>query len=292
VRSTVRVFSFFVSPRRILVAFALALGACGSDPATKPAPTAQTGSDQDVLTQVLSGCTDFGRRLCANARPCCEQTAPFVEDDCVAAYVEKVCMPSAQLVAAGFAVYDPSAADACLSAHERAYAECLVDWDETIALRRELWASCRVIDGTVAEGQGCDDDARCALPEGEDATAACVANVCRKIELLPAGAACPFPNGDVSTCDTGLYCTAVEAGKTGTCVPATPEGAACAPTFLNLECGLGSYCDQTEGVCKKATNFGGPSCNQDTECVSFICDRTAGQCAPALTTAASLCPVP
>jgi hypothetical protein len=157
-----------------------------------------------------------------------------------------------------------------------------------VAIRRELWASCRVVNGFTAEGQSCDNDARCALPDG-DATAACVEGVCRKIELLPAGAACPFPNGDVSTCDLGLYCTATHPGETGTCVPATPEGAMCDPTFLNPECGLGAYCDLGEGVCKKATNTGGPSCTQDSECVSFICDRVAQVCRPALTTAASLC---
>jgi hypothetical protein len=279
-----------VSPRRVVLASALALFACGSDPAPKPT-THEADSQSDVLEQVLADCTDFGRRLCAAAAPCCQQAAPFVADDCVTTYVENVCTPSAQLVAAGFATYDPSSADACFAAHERAYAECVVDWDETVALRRELWASCRVIDGFLPEGHTCDNDARCALPEG-DATVACVEGVCRTIELLPAGAECPFPNGDVSTCDVGLYCTAVHSGEIGTCVPATADGEACDPTFLNTECGLGSYCDLTTGVCRKATNFGGPSCTQDTECVSFICDRVSGQCRPPLTTAASLCPAP
>ena len=278
-----------MSPPRVALLYALALTACGSEPAPQH-HAVQTGTQTDVLEQVLSECTDFGRRLCESAQPCCEQAAPFVADDCVTTYVENVCMPSAQLVAAGFATYDPTSADACLDAHTRAYAECVVDWDETVAIRRELWASCRVIDGTLPVGHPCDDDARCALPDGSDATSACVEGVCQNIALLPAGAACPFPNGDVSTCDLGLYCTATHADEIGTCTPATAEGAACDPTLLNMECGLGSYCDLVEGVCKKATNFGGPSCTQDTECVSFVCDRVAGQCRPPLTTAASLCP--
>jgi hypothetical protein len=269
-----------------VVAGALVLAACGSDPA--PAKSAQVGTSSDVLDEVLSDCTDFGRRLCESAAPCCEQAAPFVEDDCVATYVANVCTPSAQLVAAGLATYDATAADDCLAAHQRAYSTCVADWDETVAIRRELWASCRVIDGTLAEGQTCDDDARCALPDG-DATAACVEGVCRTIELLPEGATCPFPNGDVSTCDLGLYCTASAPDETGTCVPATAEGDMCDPVFLNMECGLGSYCDLTEAVCKKATNVGGPSCSQDTECVSFVCDRAAQTCSTPLTTAASLC---
>ncbi len=263
--------------------------ACGSD---KPAPTraAQTGTQADVLDQVLADCTDFGTRLCAAAAPCCTQASstPFDEDSCVATYVEQVCTPSAQLVAAGLATYDASSADACLAAHQSAYDTCIADWEQTVAIRRELWASCRAIDGVTAEGQGCDDDARCALPDG-DATAACVQGVCRTIELLPEGAACPFPNGDVSTCDLGLYCTATSADEVGTCVPATPEGAMCDPTFLNMECGLGSYCDLTDAVCKKATNLGGQSCTQDTECISFVCDRVTQTCRAPLSTAASLC---
>ncbi len=267
----------------------LALAACGSSDAHTPTRSAQAGTQTDVLEQVLSDCTDFGTRLCAAAAPCCTQASPsFEQDDCVATYVEKVCTPSAQLVAAGLATYDASSADACLAAHQSSYDTCVADWEATVAIRRELWASCRVINGVTPEGEGCDNDARCALPDG-DATAACVEGVCRKIELLVEGAACPFPNGDVSTCDVGLYCTAESPGETGTCVRATPEGAMCDPIFLNMECGLGSYCDLTEGVCKKATNLGGPRCTQDTECVSFICERVTQTCRPALTTAASLC---
>lgn len=266
-----------------------ALCACGSSDTHTPTKSAQAGTQTDLLEQVLSECTDFGSRLCAAAAPCCSQASPlFDQDECIATYVEKVCTPSAQLVAAGLATYDASSADACLAAHQSSYDTCVADWEETVAIRRELWASCRVINGTTADGQGCDNDARCALPDG-DATAACVEGVCRKIELLAAGAACPFPNGDVSTCDLGLYCTATNPGETGTCVAATPEGAMCDPTFLNMECGLGSYCDLDAGVCKKATNAGGPSCTQDTECLSFICDRVTQTCRPALTTAASLC---
>jgi hypothetical protein len=273
----------------VALSSALALTACGSSDDHTPAKSAQAGTQTDLLEQVLADCTDFGARLCAAAAPCCTQASPsFDEDDCLASYVQHVCTPSAQLVAAGLATYDASAADACLAAHLSSYETCVADWEQTVAIRRELWASCRIIDGVTPEGQGCDDDARCALPDG-DATAACVEGVCRKIELLPEGAACPFPNGDVSTCDLGLYCTAATPGETGTCVPATPEGAMCDPLFLNLECGLGSYCDLAEGVCKKATNTGGPSCTQDTECVSFICDRVTQACRPALTTAASLC---
>ena len=271
------------------VGFAL-LSACGSDPAQKK--SGQAGTSNDLLEQVLSECTAYAEQLCASAATCCNRVTSFVPDACVSHYVEKVCTPSAQLVAAGLATYDASAADGCLAAHQSAYDTCLADWEETVAIRMELWASCRVINGTIAEGQGCDNDARCALPAGEAATSACVQGVCRKIELLAEGEPCPYPNGNVSTCNLGLYCTANDPGETGTCVASPGEGEACDPTFLNVECGLGSYCDLTDAVCKKATNLGGQGCTQDTECVSFHCDRALQECSVPITTAGDLCGAP
>jgi len=271
--------------------FALAgwalLAACGSDPA--PQPTTQAGSSGDTTDQVLDDCARFAQELCTSAAACCSTVATFVVDDCVTSYVAEVCMPSAQLVAAGLATYDASSLPGCLAAHQSAFDVCVADWEQTLAIRRELWASCHAIDGTLAEGQPCDDDARCALPEGETATSACVQGVCRKIALLGADAPCPYPNGDVSTCDLGLTCTAGAAGELGTCIAATPEGAACDPVPLNTECGLGFYCDLTDASCKKATALGGEACAQDTECVSFVCDRVLHVCNEPLTTAASLC---
>jgi hypothetical protein len=58
---------------------------------------------------------------------------------------------------------------------------------------------------------------------------------------------------------------------------------------LNPECGLGRYCDLTDGVCRRAVNFGGPMCEQDNECVSFICDQLTGVCNDAPSTVTGLC---
>jgi hypothetical protein len=262
--------------------------ACGSDPA--PSTAQQSGSSGDVLAEVLEGCTAFAEKLCESARPCCEETAPFVADDCVTAFVEEVCTPAAQLVAAELATYDASAEDACLAAQQRAHEACVADWEQIVALRRDVWASCRVITGKIREGHHCDTDARCAPPERADATTACVQGVCQTIAILGLDEACPYPNGDVSTCDLGLYCTAQAQGEIGTCEAATPAGAACdGAEFLNARCGLGSYCDPVENVCRKATNLGGPPCTQDTECVSFVCNRASMTCREPLSTAASLC---
>jgi hypothetical protein len=274
---------------RTLVLFGL-LSACGSDSA--PKKSGQAGTSNDVFDQVLSECTEYAGRLCESAAACCNQVTTFVPDDCVTTYVGKVCLPSAQIVAAGLATYDATGADDCLAAHQRAYDTCLANWEEEVTIKLDLWASCHVVDGTVAEGGSCDNDARCAAPPGELATSICVHERCTTVRMLGEGEACPFPNGDVSTCDLGLYCTADAQGAVGTCIRATADGDACDPTFLNLECGLGSYCDLTDAVCKKATNLGGPSCTQDTECVSFHCDRVLQTCSVPITTAGTLCGAP
>jgi hypothetical protein len=108
--------------------------------------------------------------------------------------------------------------------------------------------------------------------------------------MLGEGAECRFPDGDVSVCDTGLYCTTNERGGIGMCAPVVPEGEPCDPDVAqNSACGLGSYCGIDDGVCHRATNFGGPSCTLGTECVSFQCDDASGACLEAPPTAADLC---
>jgi len=264
-----------------------ALG-CGSDPA---APKGKGSGSNATLEEVQSACNEFAARLCESARPCCEQRGSFDQDACVSSFIEGVCTPSAQLAAAGIVTYDASSEDACLAAHQRAHDVCYADWEELMALRADQEASCKVVIGTVEEGRRCETDGQCAPPVGEGSSL-CVKGVCTTIRMLRAGEDCPYPLGDVSTCGLGLYCTAVEQGETGTCEPATAEGDACDKIFLNPECGLGSYCDLDDGLCKKATNFGGPRCTQDNECVSFVCDRAAQVCRDARPTAYSLCGAP
>ena len=192
----------------------------------------------------------------------------------MSAFVSSVCVPASQLVAAGHATYDDTSQDGVSRRPpEGAHDVCYTDWEGLMAIRRDEEASCHVVIGKVGEGQACTTDLQCAPPDGDGSTA-CVTGACRTIRILGEDEPCPYPSGDVSTCDAGLYCTAAEQGDMGTCVPATPEGEACQPVFLNPECGLGSYlATSTPGVCRKATNYGGPSCTQDSECVSFLCDR-------------------
>jgi len=156
-----------------------------------------------------------------------------------------------------------------------------------------VWATCKMVRGTFPIGSGCSTSSHCAQPEGP-ATARCLpgptGSTCQVLEILGEGAECRFPNGDVSSCDTGLYCTTTERDGIGTCAPVVPEGEPCDPDVeQNSECGLGSYCGVDDGVCHRATNFGGPSCALGTECVSFECDRANGTCLAPLPTANDLC---
>jgi hypothetical protein len=275
----------FSRPRAAALLALVGLG-CGSDP--EPQPAGRGSNTTTTLETVQTACNAFAAELCASARPCCEQAGAFDEAGCVSSFIESVCTPSAQLAAAGFVTYDPSSEKGCLAAHQRAHDICYADWETLNEIRRDEEANCKVIIGTTAEGQRCETDGQCAPPAG-DGSSACVKGTCRVIRLLGEGEDCPYPLGDVSTCAAGYYCTAEHQGETGTCEPAIAEGQPCEKTFLNPACGLGRYCDLELGVCKKATNFGGPSCTQDSECVSFGCDRVAEVCRDAPSTAVALC---
>jgi len=275
-----------VSALTALILVALA-GGCGSDdPAAAPPPNpTQNTSDPEVL----AACRNFAERLCAGAESCCVDTVgSFSSDGCVSGVIGDFCEPAAQLVAAERATYDQTAEDACLAAHARSHEGCVPDWEEILSLRREVWSACKVVSGTVRPGGTCSTSSMCALPDGVG-TSVCTMGVCRELRLLASGDECAYPLGDVSVCDTGLYCTAMERDEIGTCEPATAEGEPCEPVKLNPACGLGSYCDLDSGVCRKATNFGGPSCQQGPECVSFICDEVASTCRPATSTVGGLC---
>jgi hypothetical protein len=270
-----------------VAAFALlALIGCGSD--DEPAEEANDPDPPvDERARVLESCTAFAEAMCASAQSCCTSQGAFSQEGCVRELVSNVCRPAADLTAEGFASYDASQEAACLEAHANSHRACTADWDAILELRREVWAACKVVQGTSQPGRGCSVSGQCASPPGA-ATARCVQNVCQVLELLPEGAECPYPNGDVSVCDAGLYCTTTERDVAGTCVPVTLEGAECDPV-LNIECGLGHYCGLDDARCHRATNFGGGSCEHDAECFSFICDRVVGTCTDVTTTAGELC---
>ena len=277
-----------------LVVMASSLVACAEEEEPK---TLQPDEPDEIETEVREHCSDFAARLCTSAASCCQSTAgSFSSERCTSSFVEEFCVPASQVVAAGLATYHPDAHEPCLSAWERAHATCEADWEEIIAVRKDVWAECKMIRGTVEPGRGCSTQASCARPDGPT-NARCQLDVtmnttCQLLEILGEGAACPFPMGDVSVCDVGLYCTTTERDMPGTCAPSVPEGGPCDPEVpANSECGLGSYCGLDDALCHRATNFGGGSCEQDAECISFECQgsSTGGTCLGALSTAQDLC---
>lgn len=261
-----------------------AVAGCASatDPGASPAPS-PSGADAGTLAtreRVLTACTDFATRLCADSEACCRKAyARYDESACLAGLLQEVCRPGADAVAAGFALFDEQAVDPCLEARAQANAICVPTWQQNLTTRKSLWSACKVLRGTTEAGKGCTTDVTCAEPEGAKA-GVCVRGICRVLEVLSEGDPCPFQSGAVSTCDAGLYCTA-SADEPGACVRATPEGSACSGILGDAACGFGSYCDPVDQVCRETVNLGGPSCRQGLECVSFECDRNTEICAPA-----------
>lgn len=255
---------------------AVLLGACSSSPVDDVA--AAPAED----TTVYDHCVDFATRLCDDAKDCCTQTyGDYDAEGCVDTFKREVCRPGSSAVKAGRAQFDADAVDACLAAHAQAHAVCVPTWKQTLELRKAIYTACRVIDGLSEPGKSCTTAATCKHPEGA-ATSDCVKNVCTVIAVLPEGAECQFPQGAVSVCDEGLTCDSAGQGDPGHCVKALATGDACDACMLEgTECGLGNYCDGATSQCKVTENLGGNGCSQGTECVSFKCDRTSQECAPA-----------
>jgi hypothetical protein len=258
-------------------AVALCIAACSSSPSDGAAKT-PTMPD----TSVFDRCVDFASRLCADAAGCCMQAyGGFDADGCLNTFKHDVCRPGADTVTAGKATYNEDAVEACLAAHAQAHTICVPTWQQTLELRKEIYAACRVIDGASKPGLGCSTSASCKHPDGV-ATVECVKNVCQVIEILPEGAECPFPSGSVSVCDDGLACDAPGLGTSGHCIKAVATGASCDASVLEgTDCGLGSFCDPETSKCLVAENLGGTGCSQSNECVSFDCNRLENSCAAA-----------
>jgi hypothetical protein len=265
------------SARALVVVVVLNVAACSSA-ATDQNPKPPSPPD----TAVFDNCVAFATRLCGDAEACCQSAyGGFDADGCLATFKREVCRPGADAVTAGKAIFDEGAVEGCLEAHAAAHAVCVPTWRQTLELRKKIYSACRVLDGTAEPGRGCAIAANCKHPEGA-ATAECVKNVCRVVEILPEGAECPFPSGSVSVCDDGLTCDAPGLGASGHCVKAVAAGATCDASVLEgSDCGLGSFCDPETAQCRVASNVGGEGCAQSNECVSFECNRLANECAPA-----------
>jgi len=259
-------------------AVTLCIAACSSSPKSQNAGSMPPMKEPSAFDE----CVDFAKRLCADAEGCCRQAyGGFDADGCLSSFEREVCNPGASAVMAGKAIYNEDSVGACLAAHAAAHKVCVPTWQQTLELRKEIYAACRVIDGTSKPGLGCSVGSTCKRPDGV-ASVDCIKNVCQVIEILPAGAECPFPSGSVSVCDDGLACDAPGLGSSGHCVKAIGTGEACDASMLEgTDCGLGSFCDPATATCQVAKNLGGAGCSQSNECVSFDCDRLGNACAAA-----------
>ena len=60
--------------------------------------------------------------------------------------------------------------------------------------------------------------------------------------------------------------------RPSTRTPATAIGAQCDPIkAINLECGLGGYCNRTTSLCEVART-GGAACTEDLQCMAGKCE--------------------
>jgi hypothetical protein len=245
----------------------------------KDKPSVGDEEDPSVTrTEVLSACGDFARSFCANMASCCEGVHGAHDPEaCEQVIDQTVCRPGADAVIAGRADFDAGAVTPCLAAYERAFETCQADWAEVLDLRAAILRACRVIDGRTQPGGGCQTPVTFKKPEGA-ATAVCARGSCQAGEILPQASECPFPSGEVSVCAPGLYCSAPGLEESGLCEPSLAPGADCDPNGGANACGLGNYCERVSETCQPADNFGGSSCSQDGECVSFSCNEVVDEC--------------
>lgn len=263
--------------------------ACSGGGANRQAPAPVPEGEGPTREEVLDACEAFARSYCESMSDCCDSV--YGAHDTVAcqeAFENTVCRPGADAVVAGQATFDADAAEPCLAAYSVAFDTCQADWDTVLALRADIYRACRVIDGRVDPDGGCQSSVTCKKPAGP-ATAICVSGKCRSILILSEGEECEFPNGDVSVCDSGLHCTSPGLEEVGVCAPAKDTDEACDPNLDTNVCGLGNYCDRSLQTCQPASNFGGPSCEQHGECVSFSCDQASSECEPAAVVALGTC---
>jgi len=169
-----------------------------------------------------------------------------------------------QLIDSGKATFDGDAAQACLDAI--ASTSCDVT---QMGVRVEPSACLHYVDGTVATGSACEQNAECQSGACAiaDCGSACCTGSCIAAQA-PAGSGEPCVT---RPCDTGLTCDQTS----GTCVPLGGSGAGCG---LPDQCAYGLGC--AGGMCKPLPAVGemcpdglcadlGAVCNAAGTCVMY-----------------------
>ncbi len=161
--------------------------------------------------------------------------------------------------------YDPSTAEACIAAVEKAYADARLTPAE-VAVVLDGDGACEFIEQTAAmEGGRCDEDTdcngslRCKIPTGE------LTGVCIVADVVGGGLRCTESN---QICDVGFYCNGMN------CIARQNPGESCSPDVPCLE---DLACEGLPGerVCISRGRLGA-TCTFDADCLSTICQKAAG----------------
>ncbi len=276
----------------VAVGFVLVAVACGgSSSSVEAANSAPDGGTSDggpdggsTSTYTLDDvCEKTAPKTCALRKPCCEKTSAYDDAGCLA-NAKAECAKDVADARAGKATFHPERIDGCFAKLAPFFDTCSVTFDVLASVAKVL-ADCRIFEGSVGIGSACTRDGECApisgagFPSCSDTT-----KTCNGVFFLSAGAACSFAEPMTGFCDDGLFCDANLAAKppAGTCGQATPVGKPCdAAKVVDLQCGLGNYCEKSTGLCAKGKGANAP-CELDFECASFKCIAgVAGKrCAP------------
>jgi len=271
--------------------------ACGDDDPVAPvAPAPEAG-----VTPVLEAGTDAGSSAEGYTLDnVCDRTAPLICDlrkpCCGTGYDEAACLARqraecAKDVAAaraGAEQFHPERVDACIPKYRELFAQCTFTW-ELLQKEGPTLGACAIFDGKLGVGTACERSAQCQPSANPRDFTSCDDDTkkCKTLSFLAEGDACALGDGVTGFCGAGLYCDVDFATFKGFCKKATSLGVPCDTSKkpLQLECGIGNYCDLSTGSCTVG-KAGGTACNRtDLECASVKCLTDAGlpdggACAP------------
>lgn len=283
-----------------LVGFGLVV-ACGDDDAAIPAPVdagvdATSSSSSSGSSSGEDAGPDAGGYTLDNV---CERTAPLVCDlrkKCCAsnydeagclAYQKAECAKDVAAVKDGSETFHPEVIDGCIPKFKEILEQCTFSW-ELLQKAGSTLGQCQAFTGKKTAGETCTRTSECAAsPKPNDFTTCNdKTKKCNVLTFLAEGDACSLKEGTSGLCGTGLYCDVdfgTGAELKGFCKKATSLGVQCdkekAP--INLECGIGNYCDKTTSKCTVGKPAGAACTGPNLECQSLTCSNgDAGVCTP------------
>ena len=255
-------------------------GAAGDSGGAGGASGGAAGSGGGASYTLDNVCQLVAPKICAGEQSCCQSSGFGFDQAKCEAYVTGGCLQDVAEVKNGNMTFNPDNIDACLAVYKSAYDKCVLGLDDYIALVKDL-NTCDTFVGKVPVGGSCTRDSECVRNDDPNVFVGCgeTSKKCQETTILGANAACQIGAGVTAFCDNGLYCDVAIIGQPpydGQCAKSTPEGQPCnGQKLIDLECGVGYYCNKSTSVCTQA-KVGGAACVQDSECLSFSC--AVGHC--------------